>query len=157
MEFVKDPSGAFYRANETVGSLDVIVHGKLDIKGLKAPRKPRIYVWGEDEAVPSFAEIMGLAHSRNALPRGTDPEVDAAFDKHNRSVIRNKRLVLTEAKDAFPELRRKLAAKSLLFSRKAGCGCGCSPGFVVGGRIFVSLPGDKQVIVTDIYITRREA
>lgn len=58
--------------------------------------------------------------------KGNDPANDAAWRAYNNREIAIMRAAAAEALDLDPaELR---------FSRKAGCSCGCSPGFRVRAR-----------------------
>ena len=55
-------------------------------------------------------------------------------------------------KEVLPQLFRKLGLKTpakLGWSQKAGCSCGCSPGFIVQSR---DIPYDIHVTVTDHYV-----
>ena len=81
-----------------------------------------------DEEIREVANRLGL--DTIYTERGKYPEVDRAFDRMNRRIIAEKRAVLEAA------LRRLvggLEALELQFSRQAGCGCGCSPGFRIKG------------------------
>lgn len=55
--------------------------------------------------------------------RGEYPQVDAAFDRENRLTIKGWRSVCNAISD-------EIGVTGVTFSRKAGCGCGCSPGFI---------------------------
>lgn len=70
----------------------------------------------------------GLGALSKYTKRGDFPALDKAWDAHNKHLIRLQRAVLTDyfaiAADTQPEMR---------FSRKAGCSCGCSPGWLVKG------------------------
>ena len=83
--------------------------------------KPKIYIWPEGETL--LDNIM----NRNSRP------------------IKAYRKAMESALDSMEIDRSKLDIK---WSRRAGCGCGCSPGFIVNGWD-VKLPHkDLHVTVT---------
>ena len=84
-------------------------------------KRARIYVSGQDE--PALAEPpMTL--------RGDYPEIDRAWDKYNREVVKNKRALVAKAD---LEMLRDVKIR---FSRKAGCSCSCSPGFIAEHPVY---------------------
>jgi hypothetical protein len=60
--------------------------------------------------------------------RGDYPRIDKAWDAMNREIVRHKTRVM---KDFLRQLGLDPADLTIAFSRKAGCSCGCSPGFRV--------------------------
>ena len=107
--------------------------------------RPTVYVTSPDPDMetPPFGSV-----------RGDDTEADKAWKRYNRAEIKMKRetiaavLPLLEAADPTPSIfdalgREKMRKSELAlwdlaeqaltgklgFSRKAGCSCGCSPGF----------------------------
>lgn len=93
----------------------------------------RVFVSGEakpDMPVPPYGST-----------RGDGSAEDKAWKAYNRAEVANQRDLIEEALAQNPELATKLG--KLSFSRKAGCGCGCSPGFIAEGQ------GSQ-----DIWITR---
>lgn len=106
---------------------------KVECRDARTPRnsKPRVYVSG-DCITPSWEHPPYGAI-------GKDPDVDKAWKKYNREEIRLQRLVL------------KAAGFNGGFSRKAGCFCGCSPGFIVeSGAPFMR--GDKLTIELEVFL-----
>lgn len=93
--------------------------------------KIRVYVAGEDE--PTWP-IPGSS------TRGDGSEVDKAWKRYNREERRLQREVIDEALAERPELADQLG--KLTWSRKAGCSCGCSPGWIAEGR------GSQDVRIT---------
>lgn len=83
--------------------------------------KARIFVWNAPEP------DMTLPAPKE---RGVDPENDKAYDKYNKAVIRIQKAHLVAAMEQglIPE------TEELRFSRKAGCSCPCSPGFIANIR-----------------------
>lgn len=85
-------------------------------------KRTRVHVYGEDK--PAIAEpLMSF--------RGENPEIDRAWDKYNREVIKNKRALVAKAD---LEMLRDV---KLRFSRKAGCSCSCSPGFIAEHHVYL--------------------
>lgn len=82
--------------------------------------KSRVFVWGAPEP-----EMILPAPKE----RGVDPENDKAYDRYNRSLVRIQKAHLIAAMEAglIPGDERMTAR----FSRKAGCSCSCSPGFIL--------------------------
>lgn len=83
----------------------------------------RVFVSGYDE--PSWDHPP-------YTKKGDDPQADADWKRYNREEIRLMREVVEEAVAQDPVLAAQLGRFS--FSRKAGCSCSCSPGFVAEGR-----------------------
>lgn len=107
---------------------------------------PRAYVWGAPEIsitpVEDEAKRLGLdnIHTR----RGEFPSLDQAWNKYNRQVVAAQRLVLETALDHIVKEPGRMS-----FSRKAGCSCGCSPGFILkdmprGHSYYISKVEDPQ-------------
>lgn len=82
--------------------------------------KVRVFVSGQD--APEFD------NPPYGSTRGDGSDEDRAWKRYNREELRLQREVLAQATAAMPELAEQLG--KLSFSRKAGCSCGCSPGFV---------------------------
>jgi hypothetical protein len=53
--------------------------------------------------------------------RGEYPQVDKAWDEHNKAYVAGVRSLLAQVEDI-------VGSKKMKFSKKAGCSCGCSPG-----------------------------
>ena len=105
----------------------------------KRPTKARIYVSGEESV--DFTEAYAMQRENEAAysaanperpfyGKGDFPEEDKLFAKLNRQVVKNQKAVIEEALQTVEGLDF-LADNPLTFSKKAGCGCGCSPAFVV--------------------------
>lgn len=62
--------------------------------------------------------------------KGKDPEVDIAWRKYNRAEIT---IMRERARKWLDD--NGLSDVKLSFSRKAGCSCGCSPGFIADRQI----------------------
>lgn len=106
------------------------------------------------EPSPSLAEIHARAVELGAVNgytvRGAYPEIDKMWDEHNRQIVAAKRdLFLAALRAGDPTWTGLSAGDKLTFSRKAGCSCGCSPGFItnlIGSRnsMWVSkIPSEK--------------
>lgn len=80
--------------------------------------KARVFVWGAPEPEMELpAPTM----------RGEDVEVDKAYDRYNRAQVRiwKAHLVAAMEQGVVPNV------EGIRFSKKAGCSCPCSPGFIV--------------------------
>jgi len=112
----------------------VFFEGKVYDVGFRENNTTRslAYVWGPgDDRNPSeeFAELAESVGAESVYTlRGEYPELDKAFDKMNREIVAEKRKVLRAVLKALGEEDVKDS-----FSRKAGCKCGCSPGFILKG------------------------
>ncbi len=99
------------------------------------PRKPRVYVDGEQTY-----EALGLG------------QMEEVSNTVRRQYWRELRELLQEAlasEDA-EALELETEGVTYKFSQRAGCSCGCSPGFVAS-RVFQSAYGP----VTDLWVTKR--
>lgn len=98
-------------------------------------RKTRVYTSCTEDEV---RERFGLERPAYSI-RGEDTESDKAWRKYNRAEIA---IMRERAEDLLR--RNKFSLTGLRFSRKAGCGCGCSPGFVLGYMVLTGR-GDGTV------------
>ena len=112
-------------------------------RGERRRDKGRAYVWGGDDVSEDNLEVVakevGAPHIYTS--RGDYPELDRAWDKFNREIIRNKAAILRAGVMALG-LQSDVADKAK-FSRKAGCACGCSPGFILQMRGDIYIEGVK--------------
>ena len=85
---------------------------------------------GSDVLTP-FAKALGLDNPYTR--RGDHPAMDKAWDAFNSIIIDSKtadlKIVLSKVAEQLPMYKDA----QLQFSRKAGCPCGCSPGFILKG------------------------
>jgi len=80
--------------------------------------------------IEDFPYLAYLDHPTPYTRRGEFTEVDRAWDAHNREIVATKRAVLDRVLKQIVDDASELEIK---FSRKAGCACGCSPGFKIRG------------------------
>lgn len=97
----------------------------------------------QEEAIHTRAKELGAPHGWTK--RGDFPEIDKMWDVMNRAIVDHKRTIANEAAEALG------IEPSMSFSRKAGCSCGCSPGFILkaitGVQFFVEeAPEDTSFI-----------
>lgn len=82
--------------------------------------------------------------------KGDNKQLDLEWKRYNREEVRLQRELIEEALAADPELAARLG--KLVFSRKAGCSCSCSPGFIAEGYgiedLFISKPKPAPVVET---------
>ena len=115
----------------------------------EAMKKPRLYVGGTDAGYPRPAYTI----------RGEDPENDKAWDAYNRAELKAMR---TAIKGAFAEAGLTVPG-TFGFSRKAGCSCGCTAGFVhseARAEDHISMAtfgGSFPARIESIYITAKKA
>ena len=92
------------------------------------------YVFGEGPFVevrqPRVSDFPHLALESIYTRRGDYPAVDRAFDAYNKSIVKAKREMLNSVLPLLCDAPEEL---KITFSRKAGCSCGCSPGFLIKG------------------------
>jgi hypothetical protein len=141
------PTGATLqvRVQASDGKLyEVRVRPENETRGKKA----RVYVHGSFDKACASEALAGFAATVGApsvfTQRGQFPALDKAWDAFNGWIVEQKRqalyLVMEELVDDAEEL-----LEGATFSRKAGCSCGCSPGFVVDG-----LPLNRDVWVEEV-------
>lgn len=98
--------------------------------------KARVYVRcaaddaSASEVLAPFAALVGAPTPYTQ--RGAYPALDRAWDAFNSHLIAAKTAALRAAGTALADDVDAMMATAK-FSRKAGCSCGCSPGFVVEG------------------------
>ena len=104
-----------------------------------------ISVYGEDDV-----DFSGLPHTRI----GDFPEIDREYTRRNKLVVAAQRAVLKEATsiEGLPEWLQALLDGKLSFSRKAGCSCGCSPGFKSASN-FSFVP--ERGFFTHVWVARK--
>ena len=108
---------------------DIEVKVKPDNDGKGAVGRSRLYLWNTPDP-----EDVGLATRRPpSSAKGDDPELDKEWRAYNRAeriimqtVVRHE--VVQRAANKFGVT---LDTSELKFSRKCGCSCGCSPGFIL--------------------------
>lgn len=111
-------------------------------------KKARVYVHGPgdgahaSEVLAPFAALVGAKSVYTK--RGEHPALDKAWDALNGWIVEQKEQALYAAMSQLVEPVEELIEGSK-FSRKAGCSCGCSPGFVVEG-----LPPNRDVWVEEV-------
>lgn len=92
----------------------------------KSNRKSRLFVY-IDQAI----EDATIGEHPEYGMRGVDLALDKAWDTYNRKLLKMQReLALT----AFSEVGAELIIEK--FTRKAGCTCPCSPGFILADKGF---------------------
>lgn len=91
----------------------------------------KAFVWDELAAVPMPTEEQFNVPTVYTQ-RGENKELDRAWDRHNKSVVQAKTSLLRAALiAALGEPAALVTMSTARFSRKAGCSCGCSPGFIL--------------------------
>jgi hypothetical protein len=86
------------------------------------PGKARVFVWNTADPDIELPE---------PTIRGEFPEVDKAYDRFNRAKVRIMKAHLAAAMEA--DLLPSGDRVKPRFSKKAGCSCPCSPGFILDG------------------------
>lgn len=109
-------------------------------------KRARYYVYGEEEV--DFSDLYKIADW------GNDPALKPEFNRRNRIVVKNKRDVLNAGFEAMRGLAPEAISSKLSFSRKAGCNCGCSPGFVGEQRLIQM--GGRTYQITDVWVKKAE-
>lgn len=93
----------------------------------------RAFVWDGGAIEPNEEVLKQLAsrrgHASHWTKRGEDKVMDSAWDAYNHLIVANKQALLEHAL----KLIEAPDTAKYRWSRKAGCACGCSPGFVVEG------------------------
>lgn len=96
--------------------------------------RARAFVFGPGDDVDAQEILAPLAKLVGAssihTKRGDYPALDKAWDIVNGEIVARKRKVLDAALRAFHASAGERGAR---FSRRAGCSCGCSPGFILDG------------------------
>jgi hypothetical protein len=119
-------------------------------KGWYVESVTRIFVSTPDEYDDIFHSVLGapcptpemfpaLALESALTHRGEYPEVDKAWNKHNRAYVKGQSAVLS----AITEI---IEVDEFRYDRHAGCSCPCSPGFIAksgknyrGTTIFINV------------------
>ncbi len=138
-----------------IGEYDVTVSIRYGVPeppwSRKKTRKARCYVNAPDAWLPSSDHLTFTI-------KGDDPEMDAAWRRYNKAEIFAQREAIKYARAAFarksmddpmhctdnPFHTADLGSSQWKFSRKAGCSCRCSPGFVAK---------NDELVGSDIWIT----
>lgn len=135
-----------FRSSFQDGDFDIVVRattaGKI---------KPRVYTSGE--APVDYTPAHEMAQARDSYLRGTDAETDRLFDKLRRQQIANKREFVTSATAMSTEIAALIGGSKLSFSRKAGCPCGCSPGFILDTAHMIDIGNAVHAWIESIFIS----
>ena len=110
-------------------------------------RSKKCRVYSDGETPVNFTEAWAAdAADGGPKRRGERPEVDKLFDRLNHQVIKNKRESLDDAIFESELLADLVYGRKLVFSRLAGCSCGCSAGFVMeGDYLYVTIPVEEAM------------
>lgn len=88
--------------------------------------------------------------------KGQDKEADRKWKKYNKEEVRLMRVILDDVKEGLRvsgntdhEQIVEMLSNYPRFSRKAGCSCSCSPGFIGNERISM-----KDIPISEIAISR---
>jgi hypothetical protein len=112
-------------------------------------RKTRVYVYGEDDVdftEANAAEKAALDRDGHWPRRGDYPDTDKMFDRLNRQVVKNKKNLIAEVGEHIEHVAGLLDGRKLNFSRKAGCSCPCSPGFITDTYLYTAVAGQRRRI-----------
>jgi len=112
-----------------IAGREVTVHTRTDYIDNRSRKKGRVFTSVPREMLdavprPSVDDFPHLDLPDIHTRRGEYPEVDKAWDRHNRALVKVWREWTTAA------LEQVFGEGKVHFSRKAGCACGCSPGFI---------------------------
>ena len=76
---------------------------------------------------PEELNWNGITERPDYSIKGNDPHNDKLWRKYNKAELEIQRVIINQAVEA--GLIKKDIAEKLKWSRTAGCGCGCSPGW----------------------------
>jgi len=108
--------------------------------------KVRVSVYGETDV--DFTQAYELSSAAGDHMRGASIEADKAWDKANRQVVKNQKVLLAEAIENFAELDFLKGVK-FNFSKYCFCSCPCSPGMIGEARPFIDVPVDLEQYSTE--------
>lgn len=148
-----------FKAQFMVDDIEIYLTGER--WPLRRNRNTRVYVSGEPKV--DFTEAEKLSRKAGSFNRGESVEADKAWDAANRALVQSKKDFLEALKATIPVLGEVLSDHKLNFNRKAGCSCGCSPGFVADRQIrfATSVPNwheeyeEANLIMTDVSAYKR--
>jgi hypothetical protein len=113
----------------------------------------------------SLIDYKSIGDQPPVSVKGDDPENDKAWRRYNRAELNSMNnglnafeLELYNTPDPtglLAEIYEALVGYTRKFSRKAGCSCGCSPGFVMGGKVYARLDGIRQSRLIQINVARK--
>jgi len=112
-------------------------------------RRARAHVWCDadeysDDLIHEYAKEKGLQNAYTT--RGEHKDIDKMWAALNKRIVSRKRHVLEETLVA---LKLDIPPEDIAWSRTAGCGCGCSPGFLIkGGHLY-----NRNIFVNAVHFT----
>lgn len=77
---------------------------------------------------PEHLKTDGIQEQPAQSSKGDDAELDKAWRKYNKAELKIQKQIINKAVE-IGQLQESIA-KELKWSRKAGCFCGCSPGWI---------------------------
>jgi hypothetical protein len=93
-------------------------------------KKARLFWQDEFKTDNGDADVLGQRPEYGA--RGVDAELDAAWDAYNKHHVKLvKQAIIATLGRVVPDIK----PNEVSYSRKAGCSCPCSPGFIISDRI----------------------
>lgn len=118
-------------------------------------RSNRVRIFWSEEYAGDLTQEDIVGEQPDITIRGEDPESDKAWDAYNRweKKVAKEALVGVLSK----AVGRKVLPNEVKYSRKAGCSCPCSPGFVtapeLGRELVRATDGASWVGRCDLSIT----
>lgn len=119
--------GATARVRATA-DVEHFAWGRHDRKALN--RKARLF-WTDNWTGSMMSKETVLGERPEVTRRGDFPEVDKAWDRYNKQHVRIVRDAIVAVLNEMVGYRYDVKAADVRFSRKAGCTCNCSPGFIL--------------------------
>ena len=97
-------------------------------------KKARLY-WEDNWTGSSASKEFVLGEHPEYGPRNVDPALDKAWDGYNKRHVRIVRDAIINVLAEMVAYRCDVKAAAVRYSRKAGCACGCSAGFVLSDEL----------------------
>lgn len=93
-------------------------------------KKARLF-WEDNWTGSSASKEFVLGEQPAITRRGDDAESDKAWDRYNKQNVRIVRDAIVAVLQEMVGYRYTVTGKDVRYSRKAGCTCNCSPGFIL--------------------------
>jgi len=119
-------------------------------------RKTRLF-WTDKWDGSMLSEETVLGERPKVTRRGEFPDVDKAWDAYNKQHKRIVRDAIVATLNEMVGHRYEVKSSDVRYSRKAGCTCPCSPGFILSDDLTSALEQacGTAVGIADVRVTLR--
>lgn len=116
-----------------------VTHFAWGVHNRKTLEKKARLFWEDNWSGSPASQEFVLGERPAPGRRGVDAALDKAWDRYNKQNVRIVRDAIIAVLQDMVGFRGEVTAKDVRYSRKAGCTCNCSPGFILSDDLRAAL------------------